>query len=100
MDEQSKPRRILREPVVRERTGTGSRVSLWRRVRARLLSTDAASRKASATQLCSWTKTHCASKCRRGDLREKRRKLMEAWAAYCAAPAKSGKVVQLKRASD
>jgi integrase len=31
---------------------------------------------------------------RRGDLREKRRKLMEAWAAYCAAP-----VVQLKRAS-
>jgi integrase len=34
---------------------------------------------------------------RRGDLREKRRKLMEAWAAYCAAPAKSGKVVHLKR---
>jgi hypothetical protein len=36
----------------------------------------------------------------RGDLREKRRKLMEAWAAYCAAPAKGGKVVQLKRASE
>jgi len=37
---------------------------------------------------------------RRGDLREKRRKLMEAWAAYCAAPVKGGKVVQLKRASE
>ena len=35
----------------------------------------------------------------RGDLREKRRKLMEAWAAYCAAPAKGGKVVQMRRAS-
>jgi integrase len=37
---------------------------------------------------------------RRGDLREKRRKLMEAWAAYCAAPAKSGKVVHMRRASE
>jgi integrase len=37
---------------------------------------------------------------RRGDLREKRRKLMEAWAAYCAAPAKGGKVVQMGRASE
>jgi integrase len=37
---------------------------------------------------------------RRGDLREKRRKLMEAWAAYCAAPAKGGKVVQMRRASE
>jgi integrase len=36
---------------------------------------------------------------RRGDLREKRRKLMEAWAAYCAAPAKGGKVVQMRRVS-
>ena len=36
----------------------------------------------------------------RGDLREKRRKLMEAWAAYCAAPAKGGKVVQMRRASE
>jgi integrase len=35
----------------------------------------------------------------RGDLFRKRRKLMEAWAAYCTAPAKGGKVVQLKRAS-
>jgi hypothetical protein len=33
---------------------------------------------------------------RRGDLFEKRRKLMEAWAAYCAAP-KSGKVVAFGR---
>jgi integrase len=33
---------------------------------------------------------------RRGDLFEKRRKLMEAWANYCAAP-KSGKVVSFKR---
>ena len=33
---------------------------------------------------------------RRGDLFEKRRKLMEAWAVYCAAP-KAGKVVALRR---
>jgi integrase len=37
---------------------------------------------------------------RRGDLFEKRRKLMEAWAAYCAASVKGGKVVPLKRASE
>jgi integrase len=37
---------------------------------------------------------------RRGDLREKRRKLMEAWAAYCAAPVKGGKVVQMRRAGE
>ena len=35
---------------------------------------------------------------RRGDLFEKRRRLMEAWAAYCAAPAKAGEVVQMRRA--
>jgi integrase len=33
---------------------------------------------------------------RRGDLFEKRRKLMEAWATYCAAP-KAGKVVAFQR---
>ena len=33
---------------------------------------------------------------RRGDLFEKRRKLMEAWAAYCAAP-RAGKVVAFRR---
>jgi integrase len=33
---------------------------------------------------------------RRGDLFDKRRKLMEAWAAYCAAP-KYGKVVAFRR---
>lgn len=33
---------------------------------------------------------------RRGDLFEKRRKLMEAWAGYCAAP-KADKIVQLHR---
>ena len=33
---------------------------------------------------------------RRGDLFNKRRKLMEAWAAYCAAP-KAGKVIAFKR---
>lgn len=32
----------------------------------------------------------------RGDLFEKRRKLMEAWAIYCAAP-KAGKVVAFRR---
>lgn len=32
---------------------------------------------------------------RRGDLFDKRRKLMEAWAAYCAST-KSGKVVPLR----
>jgi integrase len=37
---------------------------------------------------------------RRGDLFEKRRKLMEAWASYCAAPVKGGKVVQMRRASE
>jgi integrase len=37
---------------------------------------------------------------RRGDLREKRRKLMEAWASYCAAPAKGGKVVAMRRAGE
>jgi integrase len=33
---------------------------------------------------------------RRGDLFDKRRKLMEAWAVYCRAP-KVGKVVALRR---
>ena len=33
---------------------------------------------------------------RRGDLFDKRRKLMEAWAVYCAAP-KAGKIVAFKR---
>jgi integrase len=37
---------------------------------------------------------------RRGDLFEKRRRLMEAWAAYCAAPAKAGEVVQIRQASE
>jgi integrase len=32
----------------------------------------------------------------RGDLFEKRRKLMDAWATYCARPAKSGTVIDLK----
>ena len=36
---------------------------------------------------------------RRGDLFEKRRKLMEAWASYCAAPARDGQVVAMRRAS-
>jgi integrase len=36
----------------------------------------------------------------RGDFFNKRRLLMEAWASYCAAPAKSGKVVQMKRAGE
>ncbi len=35
---------------------------------------------------------------RRGDLFEKRRKLMEAWAAYCAS-AKSGKLISLQNAA-
>jgi hypothetical protein len=33
---------------------------------------------------------------RRGDLFDKRRELMDAWAAYCAAP-KAGKVVAFQR---
>jgi hypothetical protein len=33
---------------------------------------------------------------RRGDLFDKRRKLMEAWAVYCGAP-KAGKIVALRR---
>lgn len=35
---------------------------------------------------------------RRGDLFEKRRKLMDAWAAYCNAPATGAKVVPIRRA--
>jgi integrase len=34
---------------------------------------------------------------RRGDLFDKRRRLMAEWARYCAAPAKSGVVVRLRR---
>jgi integrase len=34
----------------------------------------------------------------RGDMFEKRRKLMQAWADFCARPASTGKVVQLNRA--
>ena len=37
---------------------------------------------------------------RRGDLFEKRRKLMEAWANYCATPAKDGKIIPMRRASE
>jgi integrase len=33
----------------------------------------------------------------RGDLLNKRRKLMEAWASYCAKPAVTGKVVSMRR---
>jgi integrase len=36
----------------------------------------------------------------RGELLQKRRKLMEAWAAYCAAPVKGGKVVAMRRVSE
>jgi len=35
---------------------------------------------------------------RRGDLFEKRRKVMDAWAAYCNAPATGTKVVPMRRA--
>jgi integrase len=34
---------------------------------------------------------------RRGALLEKRRRLMEAWADYCAKPAATGKVVAIRR---
>jgi len=37
---------------------------------------------------------------RRGDLFEKRRKLMDAWATYCAKPATSGKVIPLPTAEE
>jgi integrase len=36
----------------------------------------------------------------RGDLLEKRRRLMDEWARYCAKPAKAGVVVRLRRTSD
>jgi hypothetical protein len=39
---------------------------------------------------------HRQSTYRRGDLFDKRRKLVEAWAVYCAAP-KTGKIVSLTR---
>ncbi len=35
---------------------------------------------------------------RRGNLIGKRRKLMEAWAGYCSAPARAGKVVAIRPA--
>jgi hypothetical protein len=35
---------------------------------------------------------------RRGDLFEKRRRLMDAWADFCGKPAISGKVVAIGRA--
>jgi integrase len=35
--------------------------------------------------------------CRRGDLFEKRRKLMDAWAAFCSAPKVAGKIVPMQR---
>jgi integrase len=34
---------------------------------------------------------------RRGDLFEKRRKLMDAWAAFCSAPKAAGKIVHMRR---
>ena len=34
---------------------------------------------------------------RRGDLFEKRRRLMDAWAAYCAKPAAAGEVVPMRQ---
>ena len=36
---------------------------------------------------------------RRGDLFEKRRKMMDAWAAFCSAPKAAGKVVPMRRKS-
>jgi integrase len=36
---------------------------------------------------------------RRGDLFEKRRKLMNAWATYCATPAEPGKLIHMKRSA-
>jgi hypothetical protein len=33
---------------------------------------------------------------RRGDLFEKRRRLMDEWARFCTSPAKSGKVVPIR----
>jgi hypothetical protein len=33
---------------------------------------------------------------RRGDMFDKRRKLMDAWAAYCTKPAPTGEVVPLR----
>jgi integrase len=35
---------------------------------------------------------------RRGDMLEKRRRMMDAWASYCATPAGSGKVLPIRRA--
>jgi hypothetical protein len=34
---------------------------------------------------------------RRGDMLEKRRKMMQSWAAFCDLPAKSGDVVAINR---
>jgi hypothetical protein len=37
---------------------------------------------------------------RRGDLLDKRRQLMQAWAQYCSAPFVGGKVLPLRRTSN
>ena len=37
---------------------------------------------------------------RRGDLLEKRRRLMDEWAQYCSAPLVGGKVLPLRRSSE
>ena len=37
---------------------------------------------------------------RRGDLFDKRRRLMDAWARYCASPKQAGKVVPIRRTSE
>jgi len=34
---------------------------------------------------------------RRGDLFEKRRRLMDAWATYCSRPAATGKVLPIRK---
>jgi integrase len=36
----------------------------------------------------------------RGDMFDKRRKLMDAWAAYCASPAADGQVIPMRRGTD
>ena len=47
-----------------------------------------------------WSAIRCEAAYRRGDLFEKRRKLMDAWAAFCAKPEKAADVIPMRQAAD
>jgi hypothetical protein len=50
--------------------------------------------------LATWSRTKSRVPIARGDLFEKRRRLMDAWAKYCGTVAKHGEVVHMRRVSE